>query len=86
MSLVMKLCEITLDRFWSAETSGPWGVLLDIVSLLTVLWSSDRQEAGDSGFPRYSGCRRQKRSTLLIGGWRLISTFFVFLLFPRVHY
>ena len=82
----MKLCKITLDGLWSVETSVPWGVLLAVVSLLTVLWSSGRQEAGKSGFPRYNGCRRQKRSTLLIGGWRLISTFFAFLLFPRVHY
>ena len=59
MSLVMKLCEITLDGLWSVETSGPWGVLLAVVSLLTVLWSSGRQEAGDSGFPRYNSCRRQ---------------------------
>ena len=76
----MKLCEITMG--W-AKNTGPWSVLMDIVSLLTVLWSSDRQEAGDSGFPRYSCCRRQKRSTQLIG-WRLISTFWDLLLNRRV--
>ena len=35
----MKLCEITVR--W-AKNTGPWSVLLDIVSLLTVLWIDKR--------------------------------------------
>ena len=37
----MKLCEITVR--W-AKNTDPWSVLLDIVSLLTVLWIDKRLE------------------------------------------